>query len=151
MNSLNSILVEGNLTRDPMLAETPKGTPVCNFAVAANRFYRDNEELQKEVSFFDVEVWSRLAERCAGTLKKGRGVRVVGRLKQDRWIDSEGKSRSRVKIVGEHVEFRPVFTKPEESEKLEADDELDDSLQLDPDAVAEEAEELEEVTTAVPM
>lgn len=151
MNSLNSILVEGNLTRDPLLAETPRGTPVCNFAVASNRFYRDNEELQKEVSFFDVEVWAKLAERCGSTLKKGRGVRVVGRLKQDRWIDSEGKSRSRVKIVGEHVEFRPVFTRPEESEKLEADDEPADTLQLDPDAAEAETQERVLETTGVPM
>ena len=113
MNSLNSILVEGNLTRDPLLAQTPKGTPVCNFSVASNRFYRNDEELQKEVSFFDVEVWSKLAERCGETLRKGRGVRVVGRLKQDRWTDGEGQNHSRIKIVGEHVEFRPVFSKPE--------------------------------------
>ena len=106
MNSLNSILVEGNLTRDPVLATTPKGTAVCNFSVASNRFYRSDDELQKEVSFFDVEVWSRLAERCSEELKKGRGVRVVGRLKQDRWQNKEGDPRSKVKIVAEHVEFR---------------------------------------------
>jgi single-strand DNA-binding protein len=34
-------------------------------------------------------------------------VRVVGRLKQDRWNDRDGKSRSKVTIVAEHVEFRP--------------------------------------------
>lgn len=106
MNSLNSILVEGNLTRDPVLATTPKGTAVCNFSVASNRFYRSGDELQKEVSFFDVEVWSRLAERCAEELTKGRGVRVVGRLKQDRWQNKDEKPRSRIKIVAEHVEFR---------------------------------------------
>jgi len=107
MNSLNSILVEGNLVRDPVLSQTPKGTPVCSFSVASNRFFRAENETQKEVSFFDVEVWSKLAENCADTLKKGRGVRVVGRLKQDRWTDGEGKNHSRVKIIGEHVEFKP--------------------------------------------
>jgi single-strand DNA-binding protein len=106
MNSLNSILVEGNLTRDPVLATTPKGTAVCNFSVASNRFYRSDDELQKDVSFFDVEVWSRLAERCGEELTKGRGVRVVGRLKQDRWQNKEGEPRSKIKIVAEHVEFR---------------------------------------------
>jgi len=121
MNSLNSILIEGNLTHDPVLYETPKGTQVCNFSVASNRFYKQNDEQQKEVSFFDVEVWSRLAERCGEYLKKGRGVRVVGRLKQDRWKDNEGKSHSRVKIVGEHVEFRPNFVKTQgEGEDVEA-------------------------------
>lgn len=117
MNNLNSILVEGNLTRDPVLSETPKGTPVCNFSLASNRFYRSEDELQKEVSFFDVEVWSRQGEICAGTLKKGRGVRVVGRLKQDRWSDDEGTAHSRVKIVAEHVEFKPEFKKRDEGEE----------------------------------
>ena len=109
MNSLNSILIEGNLTRDPEVSATPKGTPVCTFAVASNRFYKQEDETQQEVSFFDVETWSRLANVCGEQLKKGRGVRVVGRLKQDRWVDTEGKNRSKVKIVAEHVEFRPEF------------------------------------------
>ncbi|MBN1242455.1 MAG: single-stranded DNA-binding protein [Spirochaetales bacterium] len=111
MNSLNSILVEGNLTRDPELRTTPGGTPVCAFALASNRFYRQNDAMEKEVSFFDVEAWNRLAESCGEQLKKGRGVRVVGRLKQDRWNDQEGKQHSKVKIVAEHVEFKPVFNR----------------------------------------
>ncbi|MBU8912989.1 MAG: single-stranded DNA-binding protein [Spirochaetales bacterium] len=126
MNSLNSILVEGNLTRDPVLATTPKGTAVCNFSVASNRFYRSDDDLQKEVSFFDVEVWSRLAERCAEELTKGRGVRVVGRLKQDRWQDKEEKPRSRVKIVAEHVEFRRPRQTEETAEKTAGEAELEE-------------------------
>jgi single-strand DNA-binding protein len=117
MNSLNSIMIEGNLTRDPELRATPKGTPVCSFGVASNRFYRYEEELQKEVSFFDVEAWARNAERCGEELEKGRGVRVIGRLKQDRWTDGEGKNHSRVKIVAEHVEFKPKFTKSTDNER----------------------------------
>lgn len=122
MNSLNSILLEGNLVRDPESKTLPTGSQVCNFAVASNRFYKQNEELEKEVSFFDVEAWARLAQACAENLKKGRGVRVVGRLKQDRWTDPEGKSRSKVKIVAEHVEFKPVFRKEgAEAEEKEAE------------------------------
>lgn len=122
MNSLNSILIEGNLVKDPESKTTPSGSQVCSFAVASNRFYKQNEALEKEVSYFDVETWSRLAQSCAENLKKGRGVRVVGRLKQDRWTDTEGKIRSKVKIVAEHVEFKPVFAKPQgeaEEEKVE--------------------------------
>ncbi len=113
MNNLNSILIEGNLVRDPELSYTPKGTAVCKFSVACNRFFKQEEETQKEVSFFDVSTWTRLAEVCAEYLKKGRGVRVVGRLKQDRWTDPDGKPRSRVLIVAEHVEFKPQLRKPE--------------------------------------
>ncbi len=131
MNSLNSILVEGNLTKDPVLTQTPKGTQVCSFSVASNRFFKQNEELQKEVSFFDVEAWARLAESCAENLHKGRGVRVVGRLKQDRWNDTDGKIHSKVKIVAEHVEFKPEFSKEKKQDAC----------------VAEEAEEYMETAT----
>ena len=107
MNNLNSILLEGNLVRDPEIGYTPKGAPVCNFTVACNRYYKQGEELEEEVSYFDVTVWNRLAEVCKEYLAKGRGVRVVGRLKQDRWEDPDGKTRSKVHIVAEHVEFKP--------------------------------------------
>jgi single-strand DNA-binding protein len=108
VNSLNSILLEGNLTKDPESKTLSTGTQVCNFSIATDRFYRQNESTEKEVSFFDVEAWARLGLACSQNLKKGRGVRVVGRLKQDRWTDPEGKPRSRVMIVAEHVEFKPV-------------------------------------------
>jgi len=112
MNSLNSILVEGNLTRDPSTKTLPSGNQVCEFSLATNRVYKNGEEgFNKEVSYFDVEAWSRLGAACAQNLSKGRGVRVVGRLKQDRWVDPDGKSKARVKIVAEHVEFKPI--KPE--------------------------------------
>ena len=93
------------------LAYTTKGTAVCKFSVACNRFFKPEEEMQKEVSYFDVSTWARLAEVCGEYLKKGRGVRVVGRLRQDRWTDPEGKLRSRIEIVAEHVEFKPNFKK----------------------------------------
>ena len=107
MNNLNSILLEGNLVRDPDLRYTPQGSPVCSLTVACNRYFKQNEELQEEVSYFDVTTWNRLAEVCKEYLSKGRGVRVVGRLKQDRWQDTEGKTRSKVLVVAEHVEFKP--------------------------------------------
>jgi len=78
-------------------------------SLASNRYYKQDTGFEKEVSFFDVETWSKLAEACYSKGKKGRGVRVVGRLKQNRWNDLEGKPHSRVTIVAEHVEFRPEF------------------------------------------
>ena len=111
MNNLNSILIEGTLVRDAVNKNTAKGTSICNFAIACNRFYKQAENLEKEVSFFDVEAWSKLADACIIHGKKGRGVRVVGRLKQERWNGTDGKSRSKIVIVAEHVEFRPDFKK----------------------------------------
>jgi single-strand DNA-binding protein len=114
MNNLNSILIEGNLVRDPLYRTTPKGTHVCTFTIASNRYFKQDSNFEKEVGYFDVETWSRLADSCYNQGHRGRGVRVVGRLKQDRWNGPDGKPRSRVAIVAEHVEFRPEFKKDEE-------------------------------------
>ena len=118
MNNLNSILIEGTLVRNPAVRTTPKGTAVCNFSIASNRFFRQDDSIEKEVSFFDVEAWAKLADACGNLGRKGRGVRVVGRLKQDRWAGNDGKQHSRVSIVAEHVEFRPDFKKEKERETV---------------------------------
>jgi single-strand DNA-binding protein len=111
MNNLNSILIEGNLVRDPLFRSTAKGTSLCTFSLASNRYYKQDSQLEKDVGFFDVETWAKLADNCYNLGHKGRGVRVVGRLKQDRWTGTDGKSHSRVTIVAEHVEFRPDLKK----------------------------------------
>jgi single-strand DNA-binding protein len=82
--------------------------------LASNRYYKVDSGYEKEVSFFDVETWTRLAEQCYDKGRKGRGIRVVGRLRQDRWTDTDGKPHSKIKIVAEHVEFRPEFKKDED-------------------------------------
>ena len=111
-NNLNSILIEGNLTKEPLFRTTAKGTPVCTFSLASNRFCKnDSGGFEQEVSFFEIETWSKLAEVCNNLGKKGRGVRVVGRLKQSRWTGNDGKPHSRISIVAEHVEFRPETKK----------------------------------------
>ncbi len=129
MNNLNSILLEGNLVRDPELKYTEKGTAVCHFAVASNRYFKQDDEKQEEVSYFDITVWSRLAEVCNEYLTKGRGVRVVGRLKQDRWEDSEGKTRSKVHVIAEHVEFKPRFKKDGDQPESEQEQEQAEGAQ----------------------
>ncbi|MDR2446022.1 MAG: single-stranded DNA-binding protein [Treponema sp.] len=118
MNNLNSVLIEGNLIRDPLLKSTAKGTSVCTFSLASNRVYKQDNMLEKEVSFFDVESWSKLAENCYNLGRKGRGVLVVGRLKQDRWNSPDGKLHSKVSVIAEHVEFRPEFKREEEMDKI---------------------------------
>jgi single-strand DNA-binding protein len=121
MNCLNSVLIEGNMTRDPEFRETSKGTALCTFSIASNRYFRQGSESEKEVSFFDVQTWSKLAESCRSHGRKGRGLRVVGRLKQERWNGSDGKAHSKVSIVAEHVEFRPDFKK-EDSQNAETEE-----------------------------
>ena len=112
MNNLNSVIIEGNLTRDPEEVSTPKGTPVCKFTIATNRYYKNGEQQQQqEVSFFAVETWAKLASSCSTYLEKGRGVRVVGRLKQERWTGTDEKKHERIVVVAEHVEFKPQTNK----------------------------------------
>lgn len=119
MNQLNSILVEGNLVKDPSTRTLPSGSQVCAFTLASNRNYKNSSQVyEEEVSYFDVEAWARLGSACAQHLKKGRGVRVVGRLKQDRWLDLDGKHKAKVKIVAEHVEFKPQKKEEEKSAPL---------------------------------
>ena len=123
MYNLNSLIIEGNVVRDPVLKLTPKGTSLCMFSIASNRFYRQNDKTSQETSFFDIETWARLAELCGENCTKGRGVRVAGRLKQDRWIGVDGKNYSKIKVVAEHVEFKPRFEKPEHTVEASAETE----------------------------
>ena len=143
MNNLNSILIEGNLVRDPLLRSTPKGTQLCTMSLASNRFYKQDAGYEKEVSFFEVETWARLAEACYAKGRKGRGVRVVGRLKQDRWNGTDGKQHSKITIVAEHVEFRPEFKKDENAKSAAGGVNSDSGISI------EELEELDEPDLAM--
>ncbi|UTC66403.1 MULTISPECIES: single-stranded DNA-binding protein [unclassified Treponema] len=109
MKSLNSLIIEGNMVREPVLKTTANGTALCTFSIASNRNYKKDDEFVQETSYFDVETWASLAKLCEQNGAKGRGVRVVGRIKQDRWVGTDGKNYSKVKVVAEHVEFKPVF------------------------------------------
>ena len=121
MNSLNSIILEGNVVRDPVVKETPRGTTVCTFSIASNRYYKLDDDYEQETSFFEIETWAKLADACGKGCSKGRGVRVVGRLKQDRWSGTDGKSMAKVKVVADHVEFKPLTNKKvSESEDAES-------------------------------
>ena len=110
MNPINSLIVEGNLTRNPEFKETSGGFKVCNLTIAVNRSYKNSEGTKvDEVSYFDVETFGNLAENCARYCEKGRGIRVVGRIKQNRWTNQDGKPQARIMIVAEHIEFKPKF------------------------------------------
>ncbi len=96
----------GNLTRDPEIRFTPAGKGVCSLSIANNRVYTKNNEKVTEVSYFDVEVWGPTADNCVKYLKKGSGIIVEGRLKQDRW-EKDGKTQSRVRITANSIHFMP--------------------------------------------
>ncbi len=137
MNQLNSIILEGNLVKDSVLSEPVEGFKVCNFTMGVNRFYKNkNDEGVEEVSYFDVEAYGKTAEYCEKKAKKGRGIRVVGRLKQNVWKDSENKIQSKVFVVAEHIEYKPVYAKAEEKSVESADAKTSQSVQKKEEAVA---------------
>ena len=127
MNQINQILIEGNVVRDSQVKETPRGTRVCVFPIASNRFYKDAKgEYQKETIYLDVEAWGEnFSTHIARMATKGRGLRVVGRIKQDRWKTNEGKSASKYSLIAEHIDFQPQKSANEnENEKSKNDAEL---------------------------
>jgi single-strand DNA-binding protein len=106
MSSLNKVFLMGNLTRDPEVRYTPKGTAVTDLAIAINRTYKgqDGQE-REEVTYVDIVTWGRQAETCGQYLSKGSPVFVEGRLQLDQWEDSEGKKKSRLRVLAERVQF----------------------------------------------
>ncbi len=107
MPSLNKVFLMGNLTRDPELRVTPKGTSICQFGLAINRKFKlESGETREEVTFVDIEAWGRQGETIAKYVTKGRPLFVEGRLKLDQWEDKNTKEkRSRMRVVLEQFEF----------------------------------------------
>jgi len=98
----NSVLIEGNIVRDPVTKTIPSGTTVCNFTIASNRFYKKGEDFEKETSYFDIQCWGKIADYVNMSCGKGTPVKILGRLKQDRW-QQEGQNKSRIVIVAGEV------------------------------------------------
>ena len=107
MASLNKVMLIGNLTRDPEVRYTPKGSAVCDMAIAVNRRYlTESGERQEEVTYLDIVLWGKQAELAGQFLAKGRSVFIEGRLQMDSWEDkATGQKRSKIKIVAENMQF----------------------------------------------
>ena len=107
MASYNKVFLLGNLTRDPEVRYTPKGSAVADHGIAVNRQYTlDNGEKREEVTFVDVTLWGRQAEVAGEYLKKGRSVFIEGRLQLDTWDDKQsGQKRSKLKVIGEMMQM----------------------------------------------
>jgi single-strand DNA-binding protein len=105
MANLNKVLLMGNLTRDPEVKYTPKGTAVGDLAIAINDSYKAQDGTIKEtVTYVDIEVWGRQAETCKQYLTKGRPVFVEGQLRLDQW-EQDGQKRSKLKVRADRVQF----------------------------------------------
>ena len=107
MPNLNKVMLMGNLTRDPEIKYTPKGTAIANFGIAVNRTYTpEGGERREEVTFIDLEAFGRTAEVIGEYFKKGRPIFIEGRLKLDQWDDkTTGKKMSKLRVVVDSFEF----------------------------------------------
>lgn len=106
MASVNKVILIGNLTRDPELRYTPKGTAVSELGLAVNRKYRVDDDLREETTFVDVTFWGAQAETISKYLQKGAPLYVEGRLQLDSWEDkTSGQRRSKLRVVGEAFQF----------------------------------------------
>ena len=111
MSDTNTVVLTGNLTRDPELRYTPKGVAVANVGLASNRKYRQGDDLKDEACFIDVTVFGSTAEAVAKHLDKGRKVLVEGRLRFHSWETEGGQKRSKLDVIAERVNFLPRASK----------------------------------------
>ena len=107
MANFNKVILAGNLTRDPELRYTPKGTAVARIGMAINRTWKNETgETKEEVTFVDIEAWGRQGEVIAQYVKKGRPLLVEGRLRLDQWEDKNThQKQSKLKVILESFSF----------------------------------------------
>jgi single-strand DNA-binding protein len=107
MASFNKVILVGNLTRDPELRYTPKGTAIAKVGLAVNRVWTNEAgEKKEEVTFVDVDIFGRTAENVGQYMRKGRPILIEGRLKLDQWDDKQtGQKKSKLGVVAETVQF----------------------------------------------
>ena len=107
MASFNKVILAGNLTRDPELRYTPKGTAIARLGIACNRKWKsETGEMKEEVTFVDVDAFGKQAETIGQYLKKGRPILIEGRLKLDQWEDKQTKQKkSKLGVVLENFQF----------------------------------------------
>ena len=106
MPDINSVVIAGNLTRDPSFRKTTNGTPVANFWIASNRKFKDNTgQWRENVCYVGVVAWYRLAESCADNLAKGSAVLVEGELQSRSLRTEEGRNRNIVEIKARRIQF----------------------------------------------
>ena len=107
MSDTNSLILMGNLTRDPEVRHTPSGVAVTNFGLASNRKYKQGDDLKEDVCFVDVTVFGSTAKAVGDHLTKGRKVLVEGRLRFHSWEAEDGQKRSKLDVIANRVNFLP--------------------------------------------
>lgn len=108
MSELNSVILEGHLTKNAELSFLQTGTAICKFSIANNKSKKNTAgEYESIASFFDAELWGPYAQSMSPHLTKGRHIAITGKLAQDRW-EKDGQKFSRVKIVVDELRLFPL-------------------------------------------
>jgi single-strand DNA-binding protein len=106
MPSLNKAILLGTLPRDPAFRFTPRGAPLCTFALQLPEVPGDNAgKGRRPPCHLRIVVWGRQAEACGQSLTVGSSVLVEGHLRLDVRTDREGQKESRLEVVAERVTF----------------------------------------------
>lgn len=113
MQNYSNATIEGFVTHEPQLKKTKTGKSVCTFSLAINHYSKNDEP--PRVSFIEVETWEKIAELCSKSVVKGKRLIVMGSLRQDRWEDDNGKTQSRIKIIGNEIRFLEGAKKTDEA------------------------------------
>ncbi len=128
MPELNSVIVAGNLTKDPVFRQTSNSTPVVNFHIAVNRRYKDSaNNWQEDVCYVGVVAWNKLADSCKDRLIKGSAVLIDGELQSRTFKTEDGKNRTVVEIKAKRIQFLNKYSKLPDDIGITQDSELDDS------------------------
>ncbi len=128
MPELNSVIVAGNLTKDPIFRQTSNNTPVVNFHIAVNRRYKDSaNNWQEDVCYVGVVAWNKLADSCRDKLIKGSAVLIDGELQSRTFKTEDGKNRTIVEIKAKRIQFLNKYSKSPDDIGISQDAELDDS------------------------
>ncbi|MGL4368258.1 MAG: single-stranded DNA-binding protein [Spirochaetota bacterium] len=103
MSSYTAATVEGFVTQSPVFRKTKTGKSLCTFSLAIRHYSQPDED--PKVSFMDVETWEKTADVCSERVDKGKRVMVIGTLRQDRWEGKDGKTQSKIKLIGNQIRF----------------------------------------------
>ena len=101
---MNRIILLGRLVRDPEVRYTQTGKVVCQFTIAVDRPF-SNQDGQREADFIPIVIWGKQAETCGNSLTKGQRVLVEGRLQIRSYDAKDGSKRYVTEVIANTFEF----------------------------------------------
>lgn len=109
---MNTVVISGNLGKDPELRYTTNGMAVCDVSVAVNNYFKENGEVKKKTAWIMVRAFGKTAEAISINLEKGNKIVASGKLDQDKW-EKDGKTFTTIRIIANEVTFCSTKNKPE--------------------------------------